>query len=442
MAADEIELRDYVRGLWKEKWLILLVLVVTIGIAVAISWGLPRQYVTETTLLAPRVSEQLTAEGEPLGRTFSAETYKSMALANDLLEEIIEALDLRVNPAQPDSNLLAAESLERHMRVEVVGAETAGQRSPEGSRFPLLTMRVQGTDPKRISQIGNMWAKLFIQRNTHLLETATAQSYEFIAERFTELNTELTTKEEEQKQYKTENPLELWESNVEILRDRYENFLGQLQDKRLALIENQAQLARLEPALAEEPPYLEPKRSISTESLWELLSRNPNPQELAALANLSLTEQQINQVYLSLKDQLIQTQVTVDTLKEGIQYLEGQVQELEGQITQKGAKIGEVQLTLEQMDREIEVLRQTFSSLFNRFQEARIAKAESESSIRVVESAIPPRVPIAPRKLLNVGVAGVLGLFLGMILASFRWYMITSPDRGGEEEKRKPNGQT
>jgi len=386
----------------------------------------------------------LTAEGEPLGRTFSAETYKNIALANDLLEEIIEALDLRANPGQPDdTNPLAVESLKRHMWAEVVGAETAGQRSSEGSRFSLLTIRVQGTDPKRISQIGNMWAKLFIQRNTHLLETTTAQSYEFIAERFTELNTELTTKEEEQKQYKGENPLELWESNIEVLRDRYEDFLGQLQDKRLALIENRAQLARLETAFTEEPPYLELKRSISTESLWELLSGNPSLQELAALANLSLTEQQINQVYVSLKDQLIQTQAVVDTLEGGIQYLDGQVQELEEQITQKAVKIGEVRLTLEQMDREIEVLRQTFSSLFSRFQEAHIAKAESESSIRVVETAIPPRVPIAPRKLLNVGVGGVLGLFLGMILASFRWYMIRSPDRGGgEEQERKPNGQT
>lgn len=433
MRRDEIELRDYVRGLWKEKWLMLVVFVVAVGIAAGISWGLPAQYATETTLLiAPTVSEQLAGEGEPFVRTFSAGTYENLALANDLLGEIIAALDLRVNPGQPDSKLLAVETLKRHMRAEVVvGAE--GGPSPGGFRFPLLTMRVRGTDPERISQIANKWAELFIQRNTRLMETATAQSYEFIAERFGEVGNELEAKEEKKRLYQQENPLELWESSLWVMRDRYEDFLSQLQDKRLELAEKQAQLARLEAALAKEPPFLALKRSISTEVLWELLSREPSPEELLALADLSLTEQQINQVYLSIKDQLIQTQAEVDTLEGGIQYLEGKVEQFEGQIAQKAAKIAETRLTLERMDREVWALRQTFTDLFDRLQEARIAKAESESSIRVVQSAIPPQVPIAPRRLLNAGVAAVLGLFLGMILASFRWYMVRSPKLRGEE---------
>lgn len=431
MRTDEIEFRDYVRGLWREKWLIVLVFVGAVGIAVGVSWGLPRQYATETTLLiAPRVSEQLTDKGEPLGMTFSAETYKNMTLANDLLEEVIRALDLRIEPGKPDSKPLPVESLKRHMRTEVVGRGS----SPEGLRFPLLTMRIQGRDPQRISQIANKWADLFIQRNIRLLETTTAQSYEFIAERFNELSSELATKEEEKERYKSENPLEFWESNVEVLRDSYENFASQLQDNQLALVEKQPQLAWLEAALVDEPLYLEPKRSISTESLWELLSREPSPQGLADLADLSFTEQEVNPVYLALKKQLFQAQEAVNTLKGSIQYLEGQVQKLESQITQKAAKIAGVQLALEQMDREIEALQGTYSDLFGRLQGARIAKSESESSIRVVESAITPQVPTGPHRLLNVGIASVLGLFLGTILASFRWYMVRGPDRRGEEE--------
>jgi len=428
MKGYEVELRDYIRGLWGEKWIILAVFVVVVGSAVGVSLGLPEQYATKTTLLiAPRVSEQLTAENEPFVGTFSAETYKNLALANDLLQDIIQALDLRANPRRADSKPLAVESLKRQMRAEVaVGA----------GRFPLLTMTVRGTDPERINRIANKWAELFVQRNIRLLETALAQSYEFINERFAEINEALKAKEEEKKLYQQENPLELLESDLWVLRYRYEDFLSQLQDKRLELQEKRAQLTRLEKAFAEEPLFLELKRSISTEALWELLSRKPDPQLLAALTNLSLTEQQINQVYLSLKDQLIQARTEASTLESVIPYLEEQVQQFERQIEQKVAELAEVRLKGEQMDREIESLRQTFDNLFNRLQEARIAKAESESSIRVVESAITPQVPIGPRKLLIVAVAVVLGLFLGALLTFFKQYMASKPRPAKNEDEK------
>lgn len=430
MEEYEVDLRDYIRVLWREKWIILAVFAVAVASAVALSFGSPSQYATETTLLiTPRVAERL-VEGQisPIVETFSPNTYKSLAMANDLLADIIVSLDLRENPEK----LMAVESLKKMINAKVEAGEGRGG---EGFRFPLLTLTVRGSDPEEIARIANKWAELFIQRNIELLMTATAQSFDFIFQRFEEISENLKAKEEERKRYKQENPLETLQSEVKILRAKYEDFLSRLHSKRLELVEKSAQLKNIEEAIKDEPKFLELERSISNEAIWNFLGRNLKQRELEALPDLKVKDQQFNSIYFSLKSQLNQTRISVNSLQKEISYLEAKVEEFKKEIDEKVGKIAEIELTLEQMDREISTLKGTFDHLFNTLQEAWIAKEESLSSIRVVESAIIPEVPIGPNKRMNFLIAGVLGLFIGVLLAFFKHYMEGEPEKEKKEKK-------
>ena len=80
------------------------------------------------------------------------------------------------------------------------------------------------------------------------------------------------------------------------------------------------------------------------------------------------------------------------------------------------------------MDREINILRDGYASLATKLQETRIAKAETAEPIRVVEAPVVPERPIGPNKKMNVAVAGVLGLFVGVLLAFFAHYLESSSD--------------
>ncbi|MCK4246108.1 hypothetical protein KAX14_02615, partial [Candidatus Bipolaricaulota bacterium] len=79
----------------------------------------------------------------------------------------------------------------------------------------------------------------------------------------------------------------------------------------------------------------------------------------------------------------------------------------------------EVQTELERFAREISISKGFYSSLASRLQEAKIALAETAAAIRVIESPVMPTSPIGPNKKMNVAVAGVLGLFVGVLLAFF-----------------------
>jgi uncharacterized protein involved in exopolysaccharide biosynthesis len=90
-----------------------------------------------------------------------------------------------------------------------------------------------------------------------------------------------------------------------------------------------------------------------------------------------------------------------------------------------------------EFDRGASTLETTLGTLSPRLQEARIAKEEQAGSIRVVEAAVEPQVPVPGASRRNlVFLAPVLGLFLGVVLV-FLVHYLQDPSTPGQE-KRHP----
>jgi len=372
---------------------------VAVGTALGISYSLPKHYRTETALLIlPPLAREV--GGEVAGTVYSPETYKSLALASDLLQEVAAKV-------YPEEERPSALELQGRIKVEI--EQTTAKEFP--GRFPLyLRVSFTGTDPERLQQLAQAWTEGFTARNAQLFMSRAAQSYEYIKENFDEVEEELLAKEEEKRRYQQENPLEVLQAEVAVLQTDYKTYLDQLEEKRRELASKEATLAALKEALAQEPEYLTLERTVSNEALWNFLAQRATPEELSSLPSLTLEDQQLNSVYLNLRSQFASTQVAVKTL----------------------ARLVEVQAELERLDREISVLKSSYTSLAGKLQEARIAKAETAEPIRVVEAPVVPERPIGPNKKMNVAVAGVLGLFVGVLLAFFAHYL------GSEGEKSPP----
>ncbi|MBC7098393.1 hypothetical protein H5T52_04665 [Candidatus Bipolaricaulota bacterium] len=434
MEEYEVDLRDYVRILWKEKWIVIVTFLVAVGTALAISYGLPKQYRTETALLIlPPLAREV--GGEVTGTVYSPETYKSLALASDLLQEVAAKV-------YPEGDRPSALELKDRIKVEI--EQTTAKEFP--GRFPLyLRVSFTGTDPARLQQLAQAWTEGFTARNAQLFMSRAAQSYEYIKENFDEVEEELLAKEEEKRVYQKENPLEILQAEVAVLEADYKTYLDQLEEKRRELASKEATLAALTEALAQEPQYLTLMRTVSNEALWNFLAQRATPQELSSLPSLALQDQQLNSVYLDLRSQLASTQVAVKTLREEIAYLESALSTTLAELKEKQARLVEVQAELERLDREISVLKSSYTSLAEKLQEARIAKAETAEPIRVVEAPVVPERPIGPSKKMNVAVAGVLGLFLGVLLAFFAHWLGEGSrpphDQGTDQPAQAPGGK-
>lgn len=411
MEEQEVDLREYMQILWRNKWVVIATFVAALGIAAAISWSQPKQYRVDIGLLIlPPLAKEV--GGQVTGTVFSPTTYKALALANDLLQEVIDAVH---SEKEGVTRRLTVADLKDQMKVEV---EQLSAQVQWPGQFPLrLQVSFTGTDPVLLKQLAEVWAQRFTARNTELFTTRAAQSYDYIKENFEQVNQELLAKEEERTRFLWENPIEILQAEVAVLQNNYQTYLDQLQEKQKELSHKEAVLAALQEAIVNEPEYFVLERSVSNEALWNFLAQGASPKELAALPSLTLQDQQLNSVYVQLRAQLASAQVDVKTLREEIAYLESALAETEAALREKQARLVLVQTKLAQLDREIAVLRNAYTSLAQALQEARLAKAETGEPIRIVEAPVVPTKPIGPQKTMNLAVAGVLGLFLGVLLA-------------------------
>ncbi len=437
----EVDLRDYINVIWEQKWLILAVFVVAVGLATGYSVTRPPIYRTQATLLiTPRISEQIVSDSSDDGDGFTTVSlpnivYETSALADDLLQKIISDLELKNSSGE----LTSVNSLEEKLSITIEMSDNSNR----DQKMPLVTLEVKGSDPAKLQNIANKWAELFIQRNTDLFASETSRSFEFISRRFSKVEQELKTVEKEKLEFNKENPLQVLKSEVSVLKGRYENFLSNLEDKKATLAEKKARLDSLQKTLDEEPRFLELKRSIPSESLWNLLQGEATESGtesdaadggdiLSKFGGLKIKDQEINNLHFTLSRQKATVMADIASLEEEISYLGAKLEEFQQKINEKQAQIDQGELKLNRFERKLSQLTNTYNSLSSNLEEARIAKAEKESSIRMMENAVIPEKPLSSNTKQNVAVAGVLGLFIGVLVAFFRNYM-----EGYEEEKEE-----
>lgn len=423
----EVDLRDYLRVLWKGKWIVLITFLVAVGTALALSYSAPKQYRTETSLLIlPPLAQEV--NGEVGGTVFSPETYKRLALSNDLLQEVIHTL-------YPNGGGPSISSLRSSLRIDI--EQTTAKNFP--GRFPLyLRATFTGTDPAKIKAFAETWAREFTTKNTKLFLSRTAQSYDYIKQNFDEVANELSSKEEEKTLYQQENPVTVLQAEVTALQSVYNSYLEELPVKRQELKKKQQYLSSLESSLKQEPEYFTVGRGLSKEALWEFISAGVSVEKLRNLPDLVVKDQVLNDTYVSLREQVATTRAEVAAAKAEVDYLEAQVKEAQNVLEKKQAHLVEVESTMNQFDRELKVLTDTYTSLAAKLQEAKIARAETAEPIQTIENPVVPSSPIGPNKKMNVAVAGVLGLFAGVLLAFFAHFLQSG---NGSQDERTGDSQ-
>ncbi|QIC62904.1 polysaccharide biosynthesis tyrosine autokinase [Acinetobacter schindleri] len=106
------------------------------------------------------------------------------------------------------------------------------------------------------------------------------------------------------------------------------------------------------------------------------------------------------------------------------------MQQMEAQLAAINSRIAELNGTLKQLPdlqrrylqlyREVEVKQQLYTALLNSYQQLRIAKAGEIGNVRIVDTAVEPLEPIAPKKLQILILSIFLGGFLGTLIALLR----------------------
>ena len=408
---DGFTLRDYAAALISKWWVVLLILVAATATAIIISSQRPPQYQARTQLLlVSRTSEKLTSFPN-VGSALSVDTLSNLALANDLLEDIIVTLRLG-NPIS--GSPASVESVAGMMTVDIKSAE-----NNKATVLPLLTLTVRGGDPDQLKRIAETWSSLFIQRNASLFASESARSFDYIQSQYDETRKALQAKNQEKLAYLEKNPVQPLRSELLALAGSepqgsataegnktsassffiidntpqtglFGKFIADLEQRQVALAAATAEEKKLTDALKAEPPKL---------------------------------EQDINPVYIYLKEKLADATTQVASLTAEVNQLQGKTQELRTYISTLSAQVLKIDIAESTFNSDLAVLTSNSQTLAAKLQEARLAKEELGGTIRVVESPIVPQVAVGPRRSQIFLPIGAVGLLVGIVMALMVHYI-------------------
>ncbi len=443
----EVDLRDYIKVIWEKKWLITLVFVIAVGAALGFSLTTTPKYRTQASLIiTSSIADQLVSQ--PVGTQnqvdFVSEfDYEEVAFSDDVLKSIITDLDLTTSSGESKS----LDSLKNQLAIDLASPGN----SDDNIEKPLLTLTVTGSKRARIKEIANTWAELYFERASEILTSEIDRYNKLASDEYSSIKKELDEKIEERIEARAEHNPELLKIEADILKNRYRDYLSSLESKKLSLEKKRTQLQKLNSILESEPRYLELERSIPAE---RLLGENQSPDEVPEgersdgndntgkleEKTLKLTDQKVNELFLTFRRKEIDADVEASSLEKEVNYLTSKLVEFRSKINEKQATIDRVQANLEELNKEINQLEKTSDSLFSALEEARTASNEA-SAIRTLNSASSVNTVESVNTKQNVAVAGVLGLFIGVLVAFLKNYMEDYEGEASEEETGESENQ-
>ncbi|MDY6922407.1 MAG: polysaccharide biosynthesis tyrosine autokinase [Pseudomonadota bacterium] len=367
------------------------------------------------------------------------QTQYGLLRSRSLAERVVESLGLGssdqalatlgVEPPERFGSAAAQAERRRNMALEVV-QDGLGVTPVRGSR--LVAVSFDNPDPVVAARVANAFAENFIQSNLDRKYESSSYAREFLEERIAQTKGRLED---------AERQLVTYAANQEIINvggsaDESDTNSGPTQSlasNNLVALNSALARARADRVAAEEK-----WRSARTNSLMTLpeVLENQSIQRLSEQrAELDAEYQQKLSIYqddypemVRLRAQINEIEGQVQTLAANIRRsiqneytvaaseersLQAQVNGLKGDVLDLRDR--SIQYNI--LQRELDTTRTLYESLLQRYKEIAVTGDVTANNISIVDSARPPAAPSKPNLLINLVLAALFGLGLGVVAA-------------------------
>jgi len=208
--------------------------------------------------------------------------------------------------------------------------------------------------------------------------------------------------------------------NSEIDLETYQTEMAQVTES-INVLENELEKTKNEYAIEKlKLANLEREYKIS-ENVYIMLANKKKEIDIATVTpeNQQKIAQFTNPEYLSLQNQLIGATITYQTLFAEREQLTENINEAWKRVNLLKQELAQEKLTQLRLEREYNTTKGVYNVLSQKNEEVKIVVATESGLVKVASLAYEPRAPIKPNKKLNILIAGVLGLFVGVFVAFF-----------------------
>jgi polysaccharide biosynthesis transport protein len=420
---NEISLRELIEVLLKGWRLIAIITVISLLFTGIFSFFIQEPvYEAKTILMATFATEKLanlqdntkdiagildTIAAYP---TMTMQTYKEQIKSSKILQQVINELDL------------GKYEINRSKLREMVELETIKDTN-------LIAVKVTHKDPLLAVEIANTLTKEFTESITDMTRQQASKSSLFLKGQLEVEKKNLDEATLELKEYLSQP------RGANELRQEFDSkllmlttFKTQLVEKEVELNKANAGLKASEKELKNTPQLIVTNKSVGQDPLLNQIVAENNGTSIKDTAQITMRNEEINEGYISLSTKVSEYRIAAS--------------ELSGEIDMIRIKINTTQIELENMQKEladkehnqaliqrkVELSQGTYDTFLNKYEEIRIAESAEigDSTINIVSQAAIPELPTGPSKVLNLAIAGIIGMMLGVFVAFLKVYWKTS----------------
>jgi succinoglycan biosynthesis transport protein ExoP len=411
---EEIDLRAYVDVLVRNwKWIAGLTLIAAITAGI-VSFLLPPIYEARALVVVtePRYLMRFDPRFETVDSVHDAsKAYPALATGDDLLRELITTLGGSLT--ERERTLPAF--------TEMVEASSGGDPS-------LIELKVRSQDAEKAAMIANAWAELYVEHLNDLYSQSSAEEH-FFEEQLQAAEEGLQAAEAALVAYQAQNLAAVLQTRIQAKQATLSRHLY-LNDSIELVIQDALSLKeRLRLREGEEAGSLADDLAAMLLELDTLSGKGELPIEVQIAGGQSVSNRTVKQQIAFLDDLVTTLRTKKEAIEEAMEALWPEILALQGQFEEARAEERRLQLGRQ-------LAEEVYQTLSRKAEEARIAAQSEVGDVRLASRAAVPVKPVAPKKKLNVAVAGALGLMVG-VFGAFALEYFQSP----REESIRP-GQT
>ncbi len=442
--AEAVPLLDYWRIVRKRQWTvvsILLLIFVTVTIGTLKQRPVYRaKAVLQIDRENPNILFKQVIEFDPGDEYYLETAYKNLQ-SRTLIRRVIDKLQLhRVaefneqsqrRSSAPSVAQRASAEAESDVRYNLL-IEAFLRRltiSPI-RRSRLVEISFDSYDPVLASRVVNTLAHNYIDQNLEVKWLATQKASEWLSQQLVTLKASLEKSEEEVQRYAKENSILLLDEKQTMAGEKLKQLQEELTRAEADLFQKDALHRQVRsgdvtsvPGMLDNRAYqdlsvrlAELKRQYAEETIT-FTPEYPKVKKLKS--QIDEIEQAMHRERTTLARKISDDyQAAVSRVRLLRDAVNSQTREF-NQIAEKSIQYGILK-------READTNRQLYDGLLQRMKEAGVSAGLKASNIRVVDEAEPPRRPAKPRKTVNLSLALLLGLALGIGAAFFQEYLDSS----------------
>lgn len=293
----------------------------------------------------------------------------------------------------------------------------------------LMEIKVEDKDPKLAADIANAVATELVNFVSNMNQQRVSLSARMLKNQIAAEDQNITQGAEELKNFlKEPDSVTELQADLDAKLKLLTDLKAQTASARIELASAEAGLREAEKSLAQTPPVIKTTKALADDAYLSQVAAEKSGKSPAALGGLKMESEEPNQAYMALQQDVAARRARVAELRNQIAAAEASISSLEKDVRDIQVKLVDKQLKYEQLQQKVDTARQNYKLYNSKYAEALSASslAAGEANLMLLSQAYIPRRPVAPRKALNMAVAGVLGLMVSVFWVFFQEYWRTS----------------